>query len=249
MPKRTLLDMTQSILNDMSSDNVNSVDDTVESDQVVRIIRDVYFDLVERLEIPVQHTLLNLEGLGDTTKPTHMKLPDGVRYISSIRYNKLDTGDTAENYRPVDYKSPEEFLEFVYGRDNNSTDVDAITDFSGEKLLVRNDHNPTYWTSFDDEYIVFDSYNSAVDTTLQSSKTTCRGSQESSFSLTDSFIPDLPAKFFPLLLSEAKTKCFAILNQVTNAYEARAARKLTIKHKKEKARAKGGSDGYFAQGR
>ena len=44
MPKLTLLDMVQRTLSSMDSDTVNSFDDTIESEQVAYIIRDVYFD-------------------------------------------------------------------------------------------------------------------------------------------------------------------------------------------------------------
>ena len=42
MPKMSLLEMTQDILSDMDSDEVNSINDSVESLQVLGIIKNTY---------------------------------------------------------------------------------------------------------------------------------------------------------------------------------------------------------------
>ncbi len=41
--RRTLLDMVQEILSDMDSDEVESIDDTVEAEQVVSILKSTYY--------------------------------------------------------------------------------------------------------------------------------------------------------------------------------------------------------------
>jgi hypothetical protein len=46
MAKMTLLEMTQDILSDMDSDEVNSINDSVESLQVAQIIKTTYFNIV-----------------------------------------------------------------------------------------------------------------------------------------------------------------------------------------------------------
>ena len=48
MPKLTLLNMTQNILSEMDSDEVNGIADTVESTQVAHIIETMYYDLTAR---------------------------------------------------------------------------------------------------------------------------------------------------------------------------------------------------------
>ena len=78
------------------------------------------------------------------------------------------------------------------------------------------DTSPTYFTSFDDEYLVFDSYDIDVDSTLQTSKTQCQGKVRTSFSLVDTFIPDLPVQMFSYLLNESKSTCFLVLKQSAN---------------------------------
>ncbi len=52
-----------------------------------------------------------------------------------------------------------------------------------------------------------------MDTTLQTSKTLCYGQIIPTFTLEDSFIPDLDDTQFPLLLNEAKAIAFVELKQ------------------------------------
>jgi len=65
-----------------------------------------------------------------------------------------------------------------------------------------------------DETIIFDSYNSNVDTTLQQSKTYCYGLLEPTFTLSDSYTPDIDATEFNWFVNEAKKAAFAKLKQV-----------------------------------
>ena len=44
--KYTLLEIVQEILSDMDSDEVNSIDDTVESQQVASIVRSAYMAIM-----------------------------------------------------------------------------------------------------------------------------------------------------------------------------------------------------------
>lgn len=46
MAKMNLLELVQDILNDLNADNVNSIDDTIESQQVAQIVKSTYFALM-----------------------------------------------------------------------------------------------------------------------------------------------------------------------------------------------------------
>src|SRR5512139_1080122 len=223
MPKYTLLEMTQSILSDMNSDEVNSVTDTVEALQVTQIIKDTFYEIITEGEWPHLKTLMQLTASADADKPTHMRMPENVQKVVSIRYNKRSNTDTKDEYSLVEYKEPDDFLEHIMKRLSSESTVDTITDYSGVPLLIENDLSPTYWTSFDNEWIVFDSYDSSVDTTLQSNKTQCVALREPTFTVSDTFVPDLPAVAFPYLLSEAKSAAFLALKNTANQKEEQRA--------------------------
>jgi len=46
MPKLTVLDMVQDVLSDMDSDEVSSIDDTVEAMQVAQIIKTAFYEVI-----------------------------------------------------------------------------------------------------------------------------------------------------------------------------------------------------------
>jgi hypothetical protein len=84
--KQTLLEMTQSILSNMSSDEVDSISDTSESQQVANTIRETYFNLLSRLNLPEHDQLFQLNGSVDTTLPVLMSLPNQVNRVDWIKY-------------------------------------------------------------------------------------------------------------------------------------------------------------------
>jgi len=240
MPKLTLLEMTQDILNDMDSDEVNSISETVEAEQVANIIKTTYYELLGFRLWPHTEELISLEPSADVNKPTHMRMPTNLIKMGDVRYDKRLEATDPLLYQAVYRLDPEEFLDTLYGRNSTDTTVDTIDESATVKLLIYNDRAPLYWTSFDDENIVFDSYDNTLDTTLQSSKVVCHALIDPTFSLTDDFTPDMPVKAFPYLLSEAKSVCFNALKQQPNVKEEQRSRRQRHWLSREKFREGGG---------
>ncbi len=216
--RRNLLDMVQEILSDIDSDEVESIDDTVESEQVVSILKSTYYAMMSNRDWPHLRRSIQISSLGDTSKPTHMKIQDGVKELCFLKYNKEKSGATKKDYGSVEYLQPDHFLHKTNQMDSSASDVTVVTDGGGIEVLIKNDTAPTYYTSFDDEYVVFDSYDSAVDTTLQESKIQAMAYvmpawDYSLFADPDSFIPDLPDNAFTALVEEAKSKAALRLAQ------------------------------------
>lgn len=213
--KKTLLDIVQDILSDMDSDEVNSIHDTVESQQVARVVRATFENIITGKEYPHKNTLLKLQASADSSRPTHMKLPENVIELLSLNYNKRKSTDVKDKYAEVIYVTPEEFILKTNYRDSSASNVITITEGDVD-LFVFTDRAPTYFTSFDDEWLIFDSYDSTVDSTLQQSKTQCFGKVQPSFSLDDDYIPDIPIQMFPYLVNEAKSTAFLVVKQMPN---------------------------------
>ncbi len=93
--KYTLLDMTQSILSSMSSDEVNSISDTTESMQVAEIIRQKYFDIINRVPLPDHEQLIQLDPSLAADAPVLMFVPDGVANIGWLKYYNSNILDNA----------------------------------------------------------------------------------------------------------------------------------------------------------
>jgi len=246
MPQRTLLDMTQGILSAMESDEVNAISDTAESLQVANIIKNTYYDLISNKTIPEHQKLFELTGLGDTNYPTIMKLEDDAVSVEWVSYDKRSSAtDTDVNFVQVPYCHPTVFLERTNKRNSDDDDVIVTTDTTytnDVSLLIRTDENPQFFTTFDDQHLVFDSHDSTIDTTLTGTKTQCWGTIEPAFSLTDAFVPDIDSDFFPYLFNAAKAVCFAELKQQEHAIAIGLARSHKQKYQNNKHRIKRAND-------
>lgn len=215
--KQTVLDIVQDILNDISSDQVNSIDDTEESRQVAKIVRSTYFSLMASMEWPHLRKPVQLVPHSTLDRPSHMKLAEEVTKIEHISYDKAKSTDNKINMQPVHYREPDQFLKITNQEDSSSSKVQAVEDLSGITLLIRNDRAPTYYTSFDDENLVFDSYDKESSDTLMSSKSQALAYITPQFQLIDDHYPDLPNNMFPMLVEEAKSRSAAKLRQVVDS--------------------------------
>ncbi len=214
--KYTLLEIVADILNDLDADFVNSIDDTVESQQVAQIVKTCYNEMMSNREWPHLKQLGQLEASGELAKPTHMRLPEGVKELMWVKYDKKKLGETRLLYQDVKYLYPDEFLGLVHQRNSDNDNVVQVVDFSGTTVLVFDNAAPSYWTSFDDEWVVFDSYNAEVDDTLKKAKTQVYFVKEPVWVHEDSAIPDLPEGAFAALIEEAKSTAFFTLKQMMN---------------------------------
>lgn len=218
MSQRTLLDMVQDILSEMDSDDVNSIGDTVESMQIARILKTTYYNIIDGKDWDIFNSLFQLESSTDTNFPTHMTFPEdtiNVKNLKFVRYNSRLVSDSYDKSKEVLYKAPFEFLKMCDGRHNDAANVQVVVDPSGVKFNILNDVHPTYYTSFDDSTLIFDSFHNTVDSTLMNSKTEVYGRKQPKWVVSDTFIPLLPVNAFSYLLAEAKSTSF-LLRQTTN---------------------------------
>ena len=101
--KLTKLKIVQMILSAIDSDDVSSISDTVESEQVAVLVDTIYDDL--NGEFPWPH--LRTEGVLEvTTTPHIMRLPQSVLTINNIYYDQ----------KPVSYVEPEEMTKMIFDR-------------------------------------------------------------------------------------------------------------------------------------
>jgi len=239
--KQSLLDMVQDILSELDLDPVNSINDTPEAMQVARIIRTSYLNLVEHRTFPSHKELSPLDALSDTAYPNYLKVPVDVQELDWINYDTQRAEDAGRSrFNKITYQYPDEFLAQIQRRNSLEANVLTVTDFAGTSLLIRNDLAPTYWTSFDDSYIVFDSYDAEMDITLQANKSQAFLQREPTFSIADDFTPDLPTEAFSLLVEEAKSRSSLSLNQEINPIADREAARQRRRMSRKNWQAAGG---------
>lgn len=241
MAKRTVLDLTQDILSDLDADPVNSISDTEESLQVAQILQTTFYEIIDRDESwPHLGQMFKLEPSTDSTKPTQMQIPSSIEKVSAVLYDCRKTLSSKKAFREIEYREPLDFVKWTNQRDSTDANVLVVTTPAGVNLLVRNDGPPTCWTSFDDEYVFFDSYDADLETTLQRSKSQCHGYRYAEFSKEDDHVPDLPAEAFSYYLAEAKSKAFNVLKQAANPKEEQISQRQNRRLSQKKWRHNGG---------
>lgn len=233
----TLLQMTQAILSSLDGDEVNSISDTTESLQIATIIKNSYYDIVSSLNLPEHKDLFELIPTNSST-PVVMTKPTDVTDIEWIKYNNFTTDEGRDRFVDVLYMDLRDFLENAYSLDSTQDNIESCTIVTRPTdsftLMYRNNAFPRYYTTYDDNTVLFDSYMASEDSFLQKTKTQCYGQILPTWTQSDSFTPDLDPKQFTLLLNEAKSQAFIELKQTANPKAERRARRGWIQAQRTK---------------
>ncbi len=222
--KKNLLAICSEIASDMNSFGFNSIEDDIEGIQIATIVRSTYENMLDTRKWSHTKKRFFLDATTVTT-PTTLKLPENVNEVLSVRYDIADAGADSD-YAEITYLDPEAFLERSLALNESATNVTRITDVDGQIIFIQNDRAPLHYTSFDDVHLTFDNFDNTVDlTNLVAAKTQIMGYIIPAFSLTDTFIPDLPAQAFSQLIAESKAACHDILLQQVNQTQERKAKR------------------------
>lgn len=317
---KTLLGLTQNVLSSMSSDEVNSISDSTESLQVATIIKNKYYDIVNRVDLPNHDQLIQLDPSLNTTIPVQMFVKDGTAEIKWLKYFNSNINDNAQattghdvnvdivvttdwsttststntisiatlvftvtaglpitlgqtarafnginsvtgnvsnyagtslsinvfasngsgtfsswtiesaegaavpGYQYVTILPVQQFIDMTNQFNPAESNVESfifsetINDFPGNyTFYYKIDRQPAYCCILSNYNVIFDSYDNTQDSTLQASKTMAWGRIIPSFTMEDTFIPNLDEAQFTLLLNEAKALAFFELKQVVHS--------------------------------
>lgn len=227
--KMTLLEMVQNILSDMDSEEINSISDSNEAEQIAQVVKNTYFNMIATRFIPEHSQTIKLTSFSSSTRPTHFSFPTRVKNIEFLDYNVSRAVGGVE-YRRLKYLSPDEFFGLSDGRDSLSSSVKQVEDVGSDSiLLIRKDAMPMYYTSFDDDTVVLDSYDASVDATLTSAKTRAYGIKYPTFdAFSDTFVPDIDDTMFPFLLAEAKSTAMSLFKSGSDPKIEQAARRQKV---------------------
>lgn len=212
----TLLGIVQDILSDIDGDEVNSITDTFESEQVATIVKNTFKAMSSNRNWPQHKTALQIPSYGDVAKPTHLVVPANVTELLSLNYNKVRDGETRVRYSPVEWVDNDTFLRRVNAYNSDADNVIQVTDPSGVQLLIRNDAAPSVFTSFDDQTLVFDSYDSSVDSAIQESKTQAIAYVQVAWQHVDTYTIDLPPDAEAALFNECVSAASIKLRQTSD---------------------------------
>ncbi len=220
--------MVQNILSSLDGDEVSTYNETTESLQVAYIIRTTFFDIVSREDFPIQFTFFELTESSSAT-PTIMTLPSNLS-VNWIKYNGIleADGETSPNFQPVSWMPLDQFMERMYGLSSDDTDVTAFSttiNSTTHDFFALNNKAPSYYTTFNDSTVIFDSFNSDEEDYLEAAKTQAYGQKIPTFTLADATVADLPPRMFSLLYNESKALAFAELKQMVHSKAEKTARR------------------------
>jgi len=226
---KTLLQIVKNTLEAMDSDVVDSIfltaGGTEESEQIAGFAVQLYEYMHSIYDWPHTKMLTQLEALGDNTKPSYMRIPTTVSEILWIKYREKD----------VKWLEPEVFLDLLNGRNNPTKDGNGVyqdslaantvsyNSLEGVRLFIKTDSDPTYYTSFDGEHLVFDSYDIVNDSTLQESNSACQAVKQTTLIILDATIPDIPDSMYPLFQAELNREASLRLKQIDSPVDAKRA--------------------------
>lgn len=238
----TLLEATQLILSSMDSDAVNSINDTIESQQVALLLKSVYYDCASDIGLNENSGIIQLNASGDSGLPVYMSLPQEVTKLIDIRYDTYDP--SVDSIATSNYKllEPVDFDVFLEGqtqlRQLTSGVAEMTFDFNGSSfnIMYYTGSMPTMYTTLNNKIVLFDGFDSSIESTLQRTKTLCKALTYPSFEMEDAFIPNLDPTQFSYYLNKAKVRAFAELKQTQNAEAGGEARRQKIIIQKRKER-------------
>jgi len=228
--KYTLLEIVQRVLGAMDADEVSSISETPEANDVAHIVKSCYYDIVGFNNLDDHLGVFKLEASADNLKPTLMTVPAEVSRIDWVKYN-VATDITDFDWVPMRYVNNEEFLYFQSMMSTDDVNIASMTiPINGTNFSFKyyNDQMPTCFTVFDETQVVFDGYDSTIETTLTQSRSMGYGQIIPTFSMTDNFIPDLDPRQFQLLINEVISTAFVEKKQTPNPRSESRARKNQI---------------------
>ncbi len=164
MAKRTILQLVQELGEGIGSDEIDSLDETIEASEIASILKQTVDVIISRKRWEfLKDRVRQLDARVTTsTQLNTLTIPSDVTRVNCLKYR--NTENTRTEFTLIEYMQPCEFLEFVQARDSTDSNITAIANEDGVLINVITDAPPTRWTSFDEELITFDAYDAALGT-------------------------------------------------------------------------------------
>lgn len=208
----------------MNNGSQNSIGQAYPSLNTVAGNNVLYFTVVPSW-VQIGQTISDITNA--TAIPANTTVTDVTSGTVTISNNVASPGVTAGDlitfspvtnplfYQEIRVLSARDFMEM--NTRFNPLDGDVFTyQLQGMNLRYKNDKKPQYACVLQNYYVLFDSFEAQIESTLQSSKTMCYGQMLPPFIMSDTFVPDLDDKQVPLLFNESKALAFVELKQTVN---------------------------------
>ena len=232
MRRYTLLEVVQEVGRSIGSDEITTLGESVEVEDIESIVIQVLEDIVNRREWTWRQNQVRRGTPVGGTEVTSLELPDDCDTLQVLRYRNSTNATTNRSYEEVKYIYPEDFLELCEQQAAGNPGTDTVL-IGGAEIFVRNNKPPQFYTSFKQGVVMMDSYDSAVDptgvTTANSLLTCVVGIDTSGASGNPNYVPDMPTRFFPMWLQESQAVASQQLRQMANDRAERESRRTYVR--------------------
>ena len=236
MAKRTILELVQQLGEGIGSDEIDSLDETIEASEIATILKQTFNEVISRKRWEfIADRVRQLDAIaGGSTQLNTLLIPSDVTRINCLKYRNTD--NTVVEFTEIEYLQPCEFLEYVQSRNSADANVTAIANDDGVAINVLTDAPPTRWTSFDEEVITFDAYDSTVATGNLAADSVIIADIVPSIDYTDPTATlKLPERMETLVFNEALSTCNYRLRQTNDPRADRIARRQHISLRENEA--------------
>ncbi len=211
----TVLYTVNKCLSDMNSFQVNSIDGTEESLQVASIVEDKYYAMVNSGSWPAAEAYLQLDTSPELAGPTTLSIPLTVDSVNHLRYRGLS----------LKHVEPEVFLQTALDPSNaDNENMTLVQMGSTVQGYVLTNKAPQFFTTFDDELIICDSYDSVAEDKLLAAESLAKVFIRPTFILDDASILAMPQKMEALFLAECRAAAFKKIKQQVSDEDERDRR-------------------------
>lgn len=221
----TLLEVVQHCLSENDSDEVNSIGDTVEAQGYADIVRKVFYSMFNNISHSYYRKLGQLKALSNIDLPNIMSLP-----TDCIDYETIWYTDAAGKLYEVEFMDPEEFI-LKHSKPSSGTKKVKRKDWP--TFYIPSNDSPKYYTTFDNQDIIFNSYDSKVDTTLQNEKSGIWYVYSPAWLDRDDYVLDIPLKYHSEFLHRVLSETSIKKRQIPSPSDDVGARKQAIRRLKD----------------
>jgi hypothetical protein len=230
MAKRTILQLVQQLGESIGSDEIDTLDETIEASEIATILEQTVTEVISRKRwefIKDRVRQLDIRDIASTQLNT-LVIPSDVTRINCLKYRDTNNADVT-TFIKLTYMQPCEFIEFVQARNSADSNITAIANDDGVLINVLTDNAPTRWTSFDEENITFDAYDATLGTGNLIADSVIIADIVPVIDYTDATATlKVPERMETLIYNEAVSTCAIRLRQTVDPKAERVARRQHI---------------------
>lgn len=232
MKRYNLLEMVQLVGRSISSDEISTLGESIEADDIESVVLSVLEDITNRREWSWRQNQVRRGTPVGGTEVTSLELPDDCDTLQVLRYVNSTFDSPDRSYGEICYLFPEDFLALCEQQAAGVPGTSTVL-IGGAEIFVRNNMAPRFYTSFKQNVVTMDSYDAELDptgvTTANSLLTCVVGLDTSTAAGNPAYVPDMPTKFFSLWLQESQAAASQQLRKMPNERAEREARRTYVR--------------------